>query len=346
MQDQGDSLEARSPSAAPLGSSDATQLATPVSKPARAPGRSTGPVFVFTMHRSGSTLLGRLLNSHPDLVVWGEHSGIINKLAELDFAIKNNLDMQPKMEKDWFKKFTSDADFRSSVFDPWTAPPQQAISRTHARKMIFDLFGANLAPGQRWGFKEIRYHRPYVAQYLANLFPQAKFVLLKRDTVDATVSNILSEWAQSEVKEEMTETLALDVIRDVVYALLAFATGFDEIARLLPARSFSLNYQSLQNKDVAVLNAMFQFLGLDEAEGFDARIAKVLATKFNQTHKRPKRNVILTKDFIRENAAILLPELQAEIKASGVDRARLTAVTGPGKYSFIVGTRRSSYLRL
>ena len=42
------------------------------------------PVFVCGPHRSRSTYLQRLLNIHPGLVVWGEHGGLINRLAELD----------------------------------------------------------------------------------------------------------------------------------------------------------------------------------------------------------------------------------------------------------------------
>lgn len=49
------------------------------------------------------------------------------------------------------------------------------------------MFGSMLQPGQRWGFKEIRYHTRMVAEYLVTLFPEAKFVLLRRDILSAAV---------------------------------------------------------------------------------------------------------------------------------------------------------------
>jgi len=41
-------------------------------------------VFLLTVHRGGGTVLARVLNCHPDLVIWGEHVGLINRLAEID----------------------------------------------------------------------------------------------------------------------------------------------------------------------------------------------------------------------------------------------------------------------
>ena len=41
-------------------------------------------MFLLTLHRGGGTVLARVLNCHPDLVIWGEHVGLINRLAEID----------------------------------------------------------------------------------------------------------------------------------------------------------------------------------------------------------------------------------------------------------------------
>jgi hypothetical protein len=46
---------------------------------------------------------------------------------------------------------------------------------------------------------------------------------------------------------------------------------------------------------------------------------------------------ILSRDFIREQVAALAPELRAEIARDGIDKARLLASDGVGRYSFLMG---------
>ena len=46
-----------------------------------------GPIFLFTLHRSGGTLLQRIVNAHPNVVIWGEHGGFINQLADADATL-------------------------------------------------------------------------------------------------------------------------------------------------------------------------------------------------------------------------------------------------------------------
>jgi len=48
-----------------------------------------GPVFVLSPARGGGTVLARILNCHPQLVIWGEHVGLINRLAEIDDMMKS-----------------------------------------------------------------------------------------------------------------------------------------------------------------------------------------------------------------------------------------------------------------
>jgi hypothetical protein len=50
------------------------------------------PVFLLTLHQAGGTVLARVLNCHPDLVIWGEHVGLINRLAEIDDMMHSAVD--------------------------------------------------------------------------------------------------------------------------------------------------------------------------------------------------------------------------------------------------------------
>ena len=308
------------------------------------------PVFAFTVHRSGGTLLGRLLNCHPDLVVWGEHSGLVENLAQIDFLLKKNQELLRWQSGDdaWLKNFASDPVFRSTHMQPWTMPPHLEEARTHARQMIRGIFTQYLRPDQRWGFKEIRYQRPYMADYLLELFPDARFVLLSRDVEDAAVSNILSDWSQDGIKGSVsaeTEESAEEIIEDVVYALIAAQVGLGWIRTKHPARCFEVNYSALKRKDVAVARAMLEFVGLEVTPEVEQNLSNTFEIKFNETRKIPKLSKILTADYIRHRAGEIAPAMRAEIAAKGVDKARLVSTVAPGKYSFLTGTNRSSYVR-
>src|SRR5262249_17333128 len=48
------------------------------------------PIFVLSSGRSGSTLVQRILNSYPDITIWGEHGGFLKETAEAFFRILEN----------------------------------------------------------------------------------------------------------------------------------------------------------------------------------------------------------------------------------------------------------------
>jgi hypothetical protein len=299
-----------------------------------------GPVFVFTVHRSGGTLLGRLLNCHPELVLWGEHGGILNKLAEIDYLIERHSKVMTDSEKEWVPEYVDSADLRSQTFQPWTTSHDFSGFRAHARASIKAMFTNGLAPGQRWGFKEIRYHNPRLASYLAGLVPASRFVLLRRAIPDAAVSNILAAWSQDRLAPPggtVSPELAEAIVRDVVYALLVIDTNFRTIQAAMPARCFTLDYAELAAKNLPVILLLFDFLGLGIRPEVTARVGQTLKRRFNETEKRSKFGGALTADFIATRAAELLPELNAEIAANGIDHARLRARSGLGKYSFMTG---------
>jgi hypothetical protein len=129
------------------------------------------------MHRSGGTLLQRVINAHPDVVIWGEHGGFINKLAEADAALAQRPEvMSPLAERD-IQGFLSRRG--AGNFDPWMQPFERSVYRKRCRDLIHDSFSRGLVPGQRWGFKEIRYYTLNTARFLAELFPWSLFVILR-----------------------------------------------------------------------------------------------------------------------------------------------------------------------
>jgi hypothetical protein len=68
------------------------------------------PIFVFARHRGGGTLMLRLLNCHPELVVWREHGGCINQLAAADLVNQCFAELlAPRPEAAFARVLASDA---------------------------------------------------------------------------------------------------------------------------------------------------------------------------------------------------------------------------------------------
>lgn len=134
--------------------------------------------------RSGSTLLQRVLMSHPDLMIWGEpfaRSGITMTLAAQLNAFTS----------EWPPPDYFVANQGTDLSAAWIANsypnPAQLID---AHRAFFTKLLATPAKGlgrSRWGFKEVRLRGSH-ALYLKLLFPKARFVFLVRDPFAAFAS--------------------------------------------------------------------------------------------------------------------------------------------------------------
>lgn len=153
------------------------------------------PVFIFASgNRCGSTLLQRLLNSNPDVLVWGEHGGALQSVLE-----------GSERFGDWAydHREHSETFFRSGPdhFIPNMSPSPERI-RAAARTYVEEVFADSaLAAGRHiWGFKEVRYRLP-VALLLQELFPEARFIHLTRRIEDCFLSmkrwELSGEWKRS-----------------------------------------------------------------------------------------------------------------------------------------------------
>jgi hypothetical protein len=295
-------------------------------------------VFVLTAHRSGGTALARGLNRHPDLMIWGEHAGFINKLAETDAMIGHYPPVVRKLDERRLAEHVRVGKFDPGGFDPWANPFEQADFRDWCRRLIETTFRRGLHPGQRWGFKEVRYHAPTTAGFLATLFPDARFVLLLRDLPALVLSNMLSPWSMGLLRNagaSATEAGVREAVFDCAYALAVVNRGLGDIARALPQRSCVVMSRALA-EPVATFRSLFTFLGLPH---WPALLDEVKAAGARQ---------LGTTDFgvrvgflSREAVQRLLPEAiaaaEADLAAHGPDLARLKRLGATGRYSFLVG---------
>jgi len=204
-----------------------------------------GPIFVLTTHRSGGTALTRAMNSHPQVVIWGEHGGWINKLAEADAIINHCPALHIPLNE---RKLVVYAAGQIDEFSPWTSPFDAKTYRDWTRALILHTFRKGLHAGQRWGFKEIRYHTLLTAQFLHEMFPSGRFVILRRDLTALVRSNLLCAWSVRQLVKMEAASNDRELKRavdDCAYAVTAIDHGLRRISATFPDRTFEIDYGSL-----------------------------------------------------------------------------------------------------
>ena len=117
------------------------------------------PVVILSSGRSGSTLLQKLLNTHPELVIWGEHAGFLNGLMRSWKAVMNAEWIPDKVPRGlWL--MNRDRPVDAEKWTAWDGPFSKVMYHEAIRGMLDSLLAKGLPDEVRWGFKEIRYHDP------------------------------------------------------------------------------------------------------------------------------------------------------------------------------------------
>lgn len=151
--------------------------------PADAGGDGEAPIFLLSAGwRSGSTMLQRLIMSDRRVLIWGEpydECGLIQALAG---AMKAFRPGWPPSE------YFYDGTPPHQLTGEWVANlfPSLHEWRQGQRALFDTMFGqpAQRAGAARWGIKEVRLTAEHCV-YLKWLYPNAKFVFLYRDPLEA-----------------------------------------------------------------------------------------------------------------------------------------------------------------
>lgn len=139
-----------------------------------------GPVFLLAGGgRSGSTLIQRLILSTRQVLMWGEHGGILlPQLKQLVGSAHAWVEMARGNQMR--------TNFQVHGYGTWVANMNPDTSYFQAGCKAFLDRSLGAAAGDmgydRWGFKEIRYGRSE-ALILQELYPDASFILLVRNPV-------------------------------------------------------------------------------------------------------------------------------------------------------------------
>ena len=300
---------------------------------------SGGPVFVFSAHRSGGTMVARVLNCHPDLVIWGEHAGFINQLAEIDAIMGRHPQLTEPLTERGLDEFLRGGKSDPASFNPWINPASQDGFRAWCRSYIETTFRRGLRPEQRWGFKEVRYHTVATATFLVSLFPDAKFVILRRELSPLAMSNLFAPWSVDRLRWAgalASEDGVRAAVTDCAYALAAINSGFQAIAAAFPDRCHLIAHEKIAGNAQDLFAAMFIFLGLRGSMELLQALTAVVRSRVGVTNLSGGEGH-LTVPIVKRLLPEALAAAQADLAAHGPDLARLKRLATQGRYGFVVG---------
>jgi hypothetical protein len=150
------------------------------------------PIFVLAAGwRSGSTLLQRLVCSSGEALIWGEpygRTGLVPAMTRATITLRSSWPAEESM---------APREGLEGLSEGWIAnlyPEPEALKRSCLAQLETLLAEPARARGfTRWGFKEVRLQR-MDANYLAWLYPNARFLFQVRNPWDAWASAKGGKW--------------------------------------------------------------------------------------------------------------------------------------------------------
>lgn len=205
------------------------------------------PIFIIACcQRSGSTLLQRLLNSHPEILIWGEHGGYINHLYDGFLAVHKWKQQHGESGEEFLLR-------SDKVFMPNSLADSSCIDRAF-QEHVRAMFPVPLSRGSScaWGFKEVRY-TIWTALFLEKLFPRARFIHLVRN-IDSCLTSMRRLERERKWEAEWTAEALSNWVK--------IGQSFSEYSRLLQNRLLVRYEDLLGKRGSETSDAIESFLGL------------------------------------------------------------------------------------
>lgn len=190
------------------------------------------PIFVMGMPRTGTTLVERILSSHPDVQSAGE-------LLDFPRAFRKASGYRGP-------ELLAPAVFRQAQALDWRALGEDYLLATSDRM------------GRRPRFTDKLPHNFLYAGYIANALPDARLICVRRDPVDTCLSNFRQLLAPDSALYDYSFDL-LDIGRYYLHfdRLMAFWR------EALPGRIVEVQYEDLVRDQEAETRRMLAFCGLE-----------------------------------------------------------------------------------
>lgn len=258
------------------------------------------PVIILTTGRSGSTLLQKLMNTNPELVIWGEHAGILNQMMNAYYLVENNDWIEDDIANGaWMLQSTRPID--PNRWTAWDCSFSKADFYDSLKAFTDSLFCENVPSSMRWGFKEIRYFDERFIGFMKKLYPGAKFIVLMRDPVRSCVSFATSIPQNKTFQTDMYFSRAESVSKNQVKRAFAFFKWILEQGR---DDVWAIKFEELIDDPFGTLKKIQSFLDLERPFETD-NISKIVSTDIISQRKRTPPEIY---DLVCTHATKLLAE--------------------------------------
>lgn len=204
-------------------------------------------------------MLQRLVNTSPDIVMWGEHYGILSSLRAMIETADASREQFAKgfSHREYLFGDLNDVPDLSEHINPF----DRDGLLEHVRRFTVELFTTELAPSMHWGFKEVRYHEPDL-RFQRTLFPDARVVVLVRHPRDQVSSFVRAPWRR---RPDLRVSAGRDeLVRQVGNAYSAWIRQYESLRTFLEAdagASMVLTYDQLTDPSFDSTD-VFRFIGV------------------------------------------------------------------------------------
>lgn len=198
------------------------------------------PVFIFSLPRSGSTLLQRMLATSNRISTTSEPWILLPFLYTLKqdgLVSEYGHKLSVNAVEDFIRGFSNG---RKDYFD-------------ELRKFIMKLYEKRIEPGSDYFLdKTPRYH--LICHEIISLFPEGRFIFLWRNPL-AVVSSILKSWTGGKWK---VSYFKIDLYRGISNLIDAFAANSQKV--------YSLQYENLIDAPSREIQKLCSYLGIEYSE--------------------------------------------------------------------------------
>jgi hypothetical protein len=252
------------------------------------------PIFILASgQRCGSTLVQRLLCSHPEITIWGEHNGILEGLAA-----------GWRSFSDWEKRHSHHLDVylregHNNFIANMSPSPSHFVKAT--RDFAQELWASPALDmgSQIWGFKEVRYDRT-IAEMLRLAMPDTMVIHVTRSITDCIKSLLHWErgggWNNTDTQHFIDKWITINE---------SFFDSEEDDFRWI----FHTSLEELVNRPEATVRQLCEFLGVQQsdldASVFDKKI-------FTDGYIGPDNRPVIQNDMIPEEYMVRIRSRRVE----------------------------------
>lgn len=273
------------------------------------------PILILASgQRTGSTLLQRFIVSHPRIMIWGEHDGVLTDI----FRKYDRLYAWDTMFAHQLETFKIDG---FNNFIPNMIPPSNII-RDSQRAILETLYRnpAKELGRDIWGFKEVLYDADMTLR-LRELFPDMRVLYITRHPFNCFTSLLHEERLKpAEINIPLTDIWTREKTTRWIDVWTHINRSFLDHPAVTDDWVFRLRYEDLILDTPGVTGAMIEWLGMAPDE-FDLTVFehRLYTDRDNtQVIRRDQRPKIHWEDLTAEEYRLMTqPDLVQVAKRLG-----------------------------